>query len=197
MDVIKRAPKFKSKVEEDETLRAEMSFLNVKTTRTLVQDTTTYPFNAIAFMSFVMGKDDDGDEQNCVGTGFLCENNVFLTCAHNVRYGKKCQTAAEKVFLNFGLNGEADYYEDRKIPLKGSDFTVPDRYKRETDDWDFAWIDLNQYYEQKVKKGCSLKWNLTDLPKECFYTRAIPKADGTLDEEFSLCGKSTQYEHLN
>ena len=193
MDVIKSAPKFKSKAEEDETLQAENSYFNVQTTRRLVQNTTTYPFNAVAFMSIVMGKDEFGHENKYVGTGFLCENNVFLTCAHNVRYGKKCRKMAEKVSLNFGLNGEADYYNDRKIPLKGSDFTVPASYTLKTDEWDFAWIDLNQYYEEK----CSLKWNLTDLPKECFYTRAIPKADGKLDEEFSLCGKITQYKHSN
>ena len=197
MDAFKNVPKLSSKAEEGETVRAEMSFINVKTTRRLVQDTTTYPFKAVAFMSFVMGEDEDGDENEYAGTGFLCENNVFLTCAHNVRYGKKGRKAAEKVCLNFGQNGEADNNEDQKIPLKGSDFTVPDSYKMEVDDWDIAWIDLNQYYEQKVKEGCSLKWNLTDLPKECFYTCAIPEADGKLDEEFSLCGKSTQYRHLN
>ena len=74
--------------EMDESTQAENRFANVEDTRKLVEDTTCYPFKSVAFITSVMGYDEDGDEKEFSGTGFLCENNLFLTVAHNVRYGK-------------------------------------------------------------------------------------------------------------
>ena len=175
--------------EMDETIQAENKFINVEDTRKLVEDTTGYPFKSIGFITSVMGYDEDGDEIESTGTGFLCENNLFLTVAHNVRYGKDGRKKADKVTINFGFNGAKDNLEERQIVLNGSDFTVPTDYKTKTDEYDIAWINIEKYYNQCIDKEISLSWDLTDLPMECFFTCTIPEEDGKLSKDFSICGK--------
>ena len=173
----------------DETLQAENRFVNVEDTRKLVEDTTCYPFNSVSFITSVMGYDEDGDEKEFSGTGFLCENNLFLTVAHNVRYGKDGRKKADKVTINFGLNGAKGFYEERQITLNGCDFTVPTDYKKQTDEYDIAWINIEKYYNECIDKQISLSWDLSDVPKECFFTCSIPQEDGKLGRDFSICGK--------
>ena len=175
--------------EMDETIQSENKFINVEDTRKLVEDTTCYPFKSVAFITSVMGYDEDGDEIECAGTGFLCENNLFMTVAHNVRYGKNGRKRADKVTINFGFNGAKDNLEERQIVLNGSDFTVPTDYQKQTDEYDIAWINIEKYYNECIDKQISLSWDLTDVPRECFFTCSIPQEDGKLDRDFSICGK--------
>ena len=124
------------------------------------------------------------DKGGYAGTGFLCENYLFITCAHNVR--NDFLQPAKTVTITFGLNGEKDYSKKKQIFLEGDDFTVPENYKSKTDYCDIAWVNLKQYHKQSN----SIRWALADLPNESFMTCSIPKKDGKLDKDLSLCGKN-------
>ena len=169
---------------------AENKYKGVKDTRKLVTDTTKYPFKAVAYVE----TNFFSDNSELGGTGFLCQDNIFLTVAHNVRDPDFVEDAARTVKIFFGLNGEDDQSNKKIITLKGSDFTVPRKYKKKTDECDIAWVDLNQYYQETIESGHQISWDLSDLPNEYFYTCSIPEEHGTLDEKISICG---EYINLN
>ena len=192
-----------SVLEEEERVQAECAFSNVEDTRQLVEDTTKYPFEAVAYMTMVMCDEDGNERDGYSGTGFLCENYRFLTAAHCVRYkskdesGKNCLKPAGKVTIRFGNNEAKGYTPDKQIDCKGCNFIVPKEYKIAADGCDIAWIDLQQYYNDKVSdEGTSLTWDLTDLPKNCFYTCSIPEEEGKLCKDISICGKYSLVIHL-
>merc|ERR1712136_381536 len=119
-----------------------------------------------------------------------------MTVAHNVRYGKNGRKRADKVSINFGFNGAKDNLEERQIVLDGSDFTVPTDYQKQTDECDIAWINIEKYYNECIDKQVSLSWDLSDVPKEYFFTCSIPQEDGKLGRDFSICGypEAEKYE---
>ena len=55
---------------------------------------------------------------------------------------------------------------------------------------DIAWLDLQEYYEEKTKNGITLNWSLSELPSVTFRTCRIPDEHGPLKEVFAICGKS-------
>ena len=176
-------------VPEEETLMdAENTYKNVEETRRLVEDTTKYPYKAIAYLETQYFS----DANELGGTGFLCENNLFITVAHNVWDADEGRPA-KNVTITFGLDGEEDYSKRKQIVLEGCDFTVPKKYKKKTDECDIAWVDLQQCYRRKVESEEPISWELTDLPDQSFYTCSIPESHGELDKGISICGK---YLHL-
>ena len=60
--------------------------------------------------------------------------------------------------------------------------------RKKTDEFDIAWVDLQHYHNQKLAEGHQLEWDLTDLPKQCFYTCSVPDEEGTLNQDLALCG---------
>ena len=184
MESYKKLPTRNWAPDYEQPSEAENKFVEVEDTRKLVEDTTKYPFKAVAFVESEYFSDDI----ELAGTGFLCENNLFMTVAHNVRDDDR--KAAKIVKITFGLDGEEDYSKKKQILLEGCDFTVPKKYKKKTDDCDIAWVDLQEYYRQKVEEGYPLEWDLSDLPNEFFFSCSIPYEDGKLNRDFSLCGKN-------
>ena len=148
-----------------------------------VIDTKMYPHNAIGRMivRFYSQADKYG------GTGFLTDDYIFVTVAHNVRDSDGIKKA-EEIAIYFGLDGDVNQDEVKPIQLHGKDFTVPEFYLKPTDYCDIAWIDLKQYVAQKSAKKVKLDWNLSDLPKTCFYKCKIPHEHGAINGDFSLCG---------
>ena len=169
--------------DEEVEVEAHNRYTNVEDTRRLVKDTTKYPHNAVAFVESQYYSSAD----EFAATGFLCDDFIFMTAAHNVRNGDG--EAAKAVKITFGLNGEKDYPSKKQIILDGSEFTVPKNYKKKTDHCDIAWINLQNYYDKKVGKGDFPSWNLSDLPESHFYTCSIPEEDGKLKKNFRLSGK--------
>ena len=171
--------------ENEMPMEAENKYKGVADNRKLVKDTAKYPFKAVAYIETEFFSDND----ELGGTGFLCQNNLFMTVAHNVRDPDFVEDAARKVRITFALNGESDQINKKKIVLDGSDFTVPKKYKKKTDECDIAWVDLKQLYLQKARSGEVIDWDLSDLPKDCFYTCSIPEEHGKLNKHLQLCGK--------
>ena len=173
--------------EEPQQQGAEMAAK--KDTRYLVKDSHAYPHNAIAFMQmeFDLGDDDLGEFS---GTGFMCENLIFLTAAHNVvKMSRVNKNFAKAISLQFAVNGPEDVNLTSKIKLEGSDFSIPKDHKKGADHCDVAWIDLRKYYDGKMNEGVDLEWSLQDLPSKCFITCNIPKEPGLLKGEFHICGR--------
>ena len=148
-----------------------------------VINTKIYPHNAIGRMivRFFSQADKYG------GTGFLTDDYVFVTAAHNVRDSDGVKKA-EEIAIYFGLDGDVNQDEVKPIQLHGRDFTVPEFYLKATDYCDIAWIDLRKYIAQKSAKKVRLDWNISDLPKTFFYKCKIPQEYGAINGDFRLCG---------
>ena len=84
---------------------------------------------------------------------------------------------------------KADSGKKKKFSFTGQDFTVPDNYKKGTDENDIAWLDLREYHEEKTKNGITLNWSLSELPSTTFRTSRIPDDHGPLKDVFAICGK--------
>ena len=91
-------------------------------------DTKMYPHNAIGRMivRFYSQADKYG------GTGFLTDDYVFVTAAHNVRDSDGIKKA-EEIAIYFGLDGDVNQHEVKPIQLHGRDFSVPQSYSKPTD----------------------------------------------------------------
>ena len=100
------------------------AFRDVGDAREMVEDTTKYPYNAVAFIE----ADYHTDDNEMAATGFYCENSLFITAAHNVR--DRNLKAANNIKITFGLNGFEDFSAKKQILLNGCDFTVPEEYKK-------------------------------------------------------------------
>ena len=133
----------------------------------------------------IMSYYSDPDEYG--GTGFLTDDFIFVTAAHNVRDPNNANMVAAKVTLRFGLDGDANHTAVKAIQLKGEDFTVPSSYRRPTDWCDVAWLDMKKYVDDQLAQGVALNWGISDLPTRCFYKCTIPDEHGAIGE-FSLCG---------
>ena len=166
--------------------------------RRIVKDTRKYPNNAIAFMDIEFLN----DLKPYMGTGFLADKFMFITCAHNVMKAEKSKkkrvepgalstkkTPAGRIEITFGLNGQTELENSKTLSLFGSDFTVPEEYSRETDEFDIAWINLKQYYEKETESGVPLDWTLDDLPTQYFRTCSVPVKHGLLSDSFIISGK--------
>ena len=178
--------RFKTKdvsLDEVEPENAEMVYKDKQDLRRLVKDTNSFPYNVIAFIETEFLSDED----SFAGTGFLADQYLFITCAHNVR--DEDRKAARTVKLLFGLNGPDDYDTKKKLCFHGQDFHVPKKYKSGTDKNDFAFLNLRDYYEEKTKNGITLDWKLSDLPTDTFQTCRIPDEHGPLKSIFTICGK--------
>ena len=149
-----------------------------KDTRYRIEDTQKYPYMAIGFISI--------DCYEFVGTGFLCKGNVFYTAAHNIIHRK---SRAKDVSISFGLNGETNFKETKIISLEGSAFTIPDEYEVPMDQYDIAWVNLQDYYDNNKNERNKLSWCMDDLPKQFFYTCDIPENPGPIRRTFQICGK--------
>ena len=147
-------------------------------TRQRVEDTSKYPFNAIAFLEMGFFS----DHKTYSGSAFLADSNILVTVAHNVR--DKNKSPARYVNVTFGLNGLDIAHKKKKIRLRGSDFRVPDSYQTAMDANDIAWVNLKELYN----KTKTLEWSLKDLPQDSFSTCSIPESHGSLDEHFTICG---------
>ena len=152
--------------------------------RKKVADTSQYPHMAIARMSMWFL----GHQGNYFGTGFLADQHVFITCAHNVRGDNN--DPATSIHIRFGINGDADKTEMKTLKLEGKDFTVPESFKEGMDSSDIAWIDLKQYHQTMSDQGIGMNWAVNDLPSSWFWTKKIPDAHGTIKGNFSICGNT-------
>ena len=74
------------------------------------------------------------------------------------------------------------------MSLEGSTFTVPKEHKKSSDEFDIAWIQLQEYHDRKTEEGLQLNWSLDELPKDTFHTCDIPEQHGALDGFFYICG---------
>ena len=149
-------------------------------TRHRVEDTSKYPFNAIAFLEFGFNSDD----QMYSGSAFLADSNILVTVAHNVRDDNN--EPAKYVNVVFGLNGLTTMNQKKKIKLKGKDFRVPDSYERAMDPNDIAWVNLKDLSNTAENPN----WSLHDLPQDSFSTCTIPDSHGPLEGQFTICGNS-------
>lgn len=152
--------------------------------RKIVKDPSQYPNIAIAFMDMEFLN----DLTSYMGTGFLADQYIFITAAHNVYKKKK---PARSVEVTFGLNGQEDMDKHKTFSFTGRDFSIPTNYKQETDEYDIAWINLKDYYEKERSNGNDLDWSLKDLPYQYFRTCNVPIKHGVLSESFTICGNST------
>ena len=162
-----------------------------------MKDTKKFPNNAIAFIEI----EYLNDLTPYMGTGFLADQFIFITSAHNVMKAgkpkkknkksgtKSTKTLAERIEIVFGLNGFTELEASKKIVVHGSDFNVPDGYNREVDEFDIAWINLKEYFEKETAKGVPLDWTLRDLPSQSFQTCSVPVKHGLLSDSFTICGK--------
>jgi V8-like Glu-specific endopeptidase len=174
-------------VEEPEAQGAEMALATDN--RYLVKDSHAYPHNAIAFMQMEFDL-EDGDLGEFAGTGFMCQAHMFVTAAHNIlRMSTATKNFARAVSLQFAVNGPEDVALTKMIELEGVDFSIPTDYKKPTDHCDIAWIDLQNYYDKKMKEGVDLDWSMDDLPTTNFHTCNIPKEPGLLKGDFHICGR--------
>ena len=165
-------------------------------TRYRIMDTTIYPHNAIARMIMKMFSKPD----LYAGTGFLTDDYIFITAAHNVREDREKSVAEIKIY--FALDGDTNWAKGKPIELHGRDFTVPEAYLKSTDFCDIAWIDLKKYIADKTAKKAKLSWSLSDLPKSFFYKCKIPDEYGVIKGDFSICGNTIcthkfRFETLN
>jgi len=159
-----------------------------KDMRTLVDDTTKYPHQSIAFMQMEF----PGEEFEYAGTGFMADGQTYITAAHNVlKIENDNRIWATTVDIRFGLNGPEDFLLNsiKCVSLEGNKFTVPQEHMEPGDEFDIAWIQLSKYHDRKMQEGAQLGWSLDDLPKETFYTCSIPKQHGAIDGFFYICGK--------
>jgi V8-like Glu-specific endopeptidase len=181
-------------LDDPETQGAESA--HIKDRRYLVKDANSFPYLAIAFMQIELLR-DDGILTEYAGTGFLCKNKVFVTAAHNiVKMSRATKTFAEGVRLQFGVNGPEDVNSTNVLLLEGSDFSFPKGHKKGSDEYDIAWIDLQQYYDRKTDAGMALDWTLDQLPKQHFHTCSLPEQHGLLPGYFHICGKQSFFVHF-
>ena len=76
--------RFKTKdvsLDEVETENTEMVYKEKEDLRRLVKDTNYFPYNVIAFIETEFLSND----VSFASTGFLADQYLFITCAHNVR----------------------------------------------------------------------------------------------------------------
>ena len=85
-------------MDEGNEENVEMVYKNKEDLRCRVVDTSQYPNNVIAYMVMEYLSDDT----SFAGTGFLADQYMFITCAHNVR-DKERRAAARTVEITFGL----------------------------------------------------------------------------------------------
>ena len=150
--------------------------------RRKVSDTSQYPYLAVAHMSMWYL----GNPSRYSGTGFLADQHIFITCAHNVRDDKN--DPARSIHIRFGVDGDTDQAEIKTLKVDGKDFTVPENYKKDMDPSDIAWIDLKLYHKTKLDQDIAMNWKLSDLPSLSFMTRKIPETHGVIKGNFSICG---------
>ena len=88
------------------------------------------------------------------------------------------------------MDGPEDFISSsmKCVSLDAAAFTVPKEHTKESDEFDIAWIELPEYFQRKREEGVQLGWSLDDLPKQTFYTCAIPEKHGALDGFFQICG---------
>jgi hypothetical protein len=173
--------------EEPQPQNAEMALTTDN--RYLVKDSHAYPHNAIAFMQMEFDL-DDGDLGEFAGTGFMCQKHIFVTAAHNVvQMSRANKKFARAISLQFAVNGPEDVNLTNKITLEGIDFSIPKDHKKAADHCDIAWINLQNYYERKIREGIDLDWSIYDLPTTQFHTCNIPKEPGLLKGDFHICGR--------
>ena len=187
--------------EDSEPQGAEMVQVSRKDMRYRVDDTMKYPHSAIAYMQMTFHNDDDDDEfgEDYAGTGFLCDGFTFVTAGHNIIKvnDDKSRVPATTVTLMFGLDGAQDFVQKKSFALKGSDFTVPKEHRKASDQYDIAVVNLQDFYHRKQSEGITLDWSLSDLPKETFYSYAIPEHHGALDGKYSICGNFNIFPKYN
>ena len=153
--------------------------------RNKVIDTQMYPHNAIGRM--IVRFHGQVDEYG--GTGFLTDDYIFVTAAHNLRVGDSDGIKdAEEIAIYFGLDADDNRDKVKPIQLHGRDFTVPEFYLKPTDYCDIAWIDLKQYAAHKLAEKLKLNWSIDDLPTTFFYKCKIPQKYGAINGDFSICG---------
>ena len=154
-------------------------------TRRQITATTDFPHNAVArmIMTFFSNASRYG------GTGFLTEDYIFITAAHNVRDSNNGNHFANRITLWFGLDGDMNRGATKAIELNGQDFTVPSSYQEATDWCDVAWVDLKKYVADKLVQNKALSWGVDDLPTDFFHKCKIPDQHGALNGNFTICGK--------
>ena len=174
-------------LEDPQPQGADIAF--VKDKRYIVKDANIYPHMAIAFMQMQFDLDDD-EIGAMAGTGFLCKNHIFITCAHNVvKMGRVTKNFATTVSLTFGANGEEDIMTTSGIELEGNAFSIPKGHRKGSDQYDIAWVDLRKYYNKKREEGVDMDWSLEDLPKKYFHICGVPETPGLLKGDFHICGR--------
>ena len=166
----------------DDDELAEMVHYN-KETRYRINDTSSHPHKAIARMIMKFFSKPD----LFAGTGFLTDDYIFITAAHNVREDRLKNVA--EITIYFGLDGDTNWDNVKPIRLHGKDFTVPDSYWKPTDFCDIAWIDLRKYAATKSAENITLKWSINDLPTAFFHKCKIPDEHGVIKGNFNICGK--------
>ena len=136
-----------------------------------------------------------GDVRNpYAATGFLTDNFLFLTAAHNVFDRNNENEPALKVCISFGKNGPSEDSKLVTIEVRGQDFMYPfdedgePKYKHAMDEHDIAWINLAEYHRNQIQENVIMNWGLEDLPKKVFKICAVPESDGKLPGEYHICG---------
>ena len=163
---------------------------NIDDMRYMVDDTRKYPHMAIAYMIMQYPSDNIDGFSEYAATGFLCEDYTFFTAAHNVlNVSNTGRLPATNVILVFGLNGSVDSNSKKMLSFEGCKFTIPKDYQEPCDQYDIAWVNLQELHHRKQKDRVSLDWSLDDLPKEKFYSCAIPEEYGALKGYYYMCGK--------
>ena len=152
--------------------------------RRKVSNTSQYPYLAIAHISMWYF----GNPSRYSGTGFLADQHIFITCAHNVMDDMKSPNPARSVHIRFGVDGDRDQPDIKTLKLEGKDFNVPEMYRKGMDPSDIAWIDLKLYHKKKLDQDIALDWAMTDLPQTSFFTRKITEAHGIIKGNFLICG---------
>ena len=94
----------------DDDELAEMVHYN-KETRYRIKDTSSYPHKAIARMIMKFFSKPD----LFAGTGFLTDDYIFITAAHNVREDR-LKNAAE-ITIYFGLDGDTNWDNVKPIQV--------------------------------------------------------------------------------
>ena len=150
--------------------------------RRKVSNTSKYPYLAIAHISMWYF----GNPSRYSGTGFLADQHIFITCAHNIRDDNN--DPARSIHIRFGVDGETNQAEIKTLKIDGKDFFVPGNYKKGMDPSDIAWIDLKLYHKTKVNQDIAMNWEMSDLPLFSFVTRKIPETHGVIKGNFSICG---------
>ena len=180
--------------EDSEPQGAEMVQVCRGDMRYLIDDTMNYPHMAIAFMQMQFPSEDDDDEfgEEYAGTGFLCDDHMFLTACHNVLKidDDNNRIPATTISLMFGLNGSHDFRVKKSFALEGCDFVVPKEHQKASDEHDVAVLNLQEFHHRKQSEGIKLDWTRGDLPTKTFYSYDIPEQHGALEGKYTICGNS-------